>query len=137
MYLPSPELQTYAFLMCIGFGFILGFFYDLVRFLRKAFFNFKIALVVQDISYCVVSTFLVYCFLLCVNDGEVRAYTIFGLMLGFVIYYFTFGSMVVGFFDKIALIIRKILNPFKKFARNIAKKFKKYLKKNKNKSNTT
>ncbi len=137
MYLPTLKEQTYAFLMCIGFGFLLGFFYDILRFIRKSFLNFKRSLIIQDILFCVISTFLTYCFLLCVNNGEVRVYTLTGLSLGFIIYYFTFGSIIVKLFDALASLIHKIIYPFKKIFRKVIKKLKNFSKNDKNKANNT
>ncbi len=129
MYIPTPAHQTYVFLMCIGFGFALGIFYDLVRLLRKSFFTFKKALLIQDVLYCIISTFAVFCFLLCVNDGEIRFFTIFGLVTGWIIYYFTFGSLVVKITDEISSAVRYVMRPVRKIVVTAICRIRKYSKK--------
>lgn len=137
MYIPSSARQTYVFLLCIGFGFLLGIFYHLVRFVRKSFFQSKKAIFVQDIVYCIISTFFVFCFLLCCNDGEVRLFTFGGLGLGLFIYYVTFGIFVARFLDKISLPISAFLGALRSKVKRISKKLKKSQKNSQNKTNST
>lgn len=125
MYIPSSSMQSHIFFMCIGFGFVMGFFYHFVKFIRLTFFNFKKAVFAQDILFCVIGTFLVFFFLLCCNDGEMRLYTFLGLGLGFVVYYFTFGMFVIRFLTKVSFLIKKMFNPFTRCGKNILKKIKK------------
>lgn len=148
MYIPTPAHQTHVFLLCIGFGFLLGLFYHTVRFVRKTFFSFKRAVLIQDIIYCVISTFAVFCFLLCCNDGEVRFFTLLGLGLGLLIYYFTLGIFAAKVLDCISRVIRKILKPIRRILNKVfvfiktktvkfIKKSKKTSKKQENKPNNT
>ena len=130
MYIPTPAHQTYVFLMCIGFGFILGIFYHLIRFVRKSFFPFKRAVLLQDILYCIISTFAVFCFLLCCNDGEIRFFVFGGFGFGFLIYYFTFGVFVSRFLDRISAVMRKIFRPFTRIFRSLRAALKNKLNKN-------
>ncbi len=144
MYIPSFAYQTNVFLMCIGFGFLLGVFYHIVRFFRKSFLLFKKAVVIQDILFCIISTFGVFCFLLCCNDGEIRFFTFLGILSGFVIYYCTLGVFIGRLTDNIALFLRRFISLICqkiRFAsvciRNKLKKVKKTYKKHENKPNST
>lgn len=125
MYIPSSARQTYVFLLCVGFGFLLGILYHLIRFVRKSFFLSGKAIVVQDISFCVVSTFAVFCFLLCCNDGEIRFFTFGGFGLGLFIYYVTFGVFVARFLDKISSPVAAFFASLKLTFKKIQKKLKK------------
>ena len=125
MYIPSSARQTYVFLLCVGFGFLLGILYHLIRFVRKSFFRSGKAIVVQDISFCVVSTFAVFCFLLCCNDGEIRFFTFGGFGLGLFIYYVTFGVFVARFLDKISSPVAGFFASLKLTFKKIQKKLKK------------
>ncbi len=143
MYIPTLAYQTNVFLMCIGFGFLLGVFYHTVCFFRKAFLIFKKAVVVQDILFCIFSTFLIFCFLLCCNDGEIRMFTFAGIALGFVIYYYTFGVFVARVINKAAAFFRKriilICRLNKKifvYGKKICKKLKIFFKKTEINENT-
>lgn len=122
MYIPTPAHQTYVFLMCIGFGFLLGIFYHLVRFIRKTFFPFKRAVLIQDILYCVISTFAVFCFLLCCNDGEIRLFVFGGFGVGLLVYYLTFGLFVSRFLDRISFSFKKIFYPFRRIFTQLSSK---------------
>ena len=137
MYIPSSARQTYVFLLCIGFGFLLGIFYHLVRFVRKSFFRCKKAIFVQDVLYCVVSTFGIFCFLLCCNDGEIRLFTLGGFALGLFVYYVTFGVFVARFLDKISSPISAFFRALSLNGKRIAKKLKKSRKNSQNNSNST
>lgn len=128
MYIPTPTHQTYVFLMCIGFGFLLGILYHVVRFIRKTFLPFKRAVLILDIIYCIVSTFLAFCFLLCCNDGELRFFIFCGFGLGLSIYYLTFGTFVSKFSDRCTFRLRTIFRPFKRFFGVLGAKMKKLTK---------
>ena len=137
MYIPSSSGQTYVFLLCAGFGFVLGVLYHFIRFIRKSFFRCAKAVFVQDILFCVVSTFCVFCFLLCCNDGEIRMFTFGGLGLGFFIYYVSFGIFVARFLDKISSAVAAFLGALHLNVKRIRKKLRKSKKKSQNKPNTT
>lgn len=131
MYIPSPAHQTNVFLLCIGFGFLLGIFYHIVRFLRKSFLNFKKAVLIQDIFFCIISTLLMFCFLLCCNDGEVRFFLLVGFFLGFLVYYSTFGVFVAKNLDKISSSINRISALFRQLLTKIFDNMKNKAVKNK------
>ena len=137
MYIPSSAGQTYVFLLCTGFGFVLGVLYHFIRFVRKSFFSCAKAVFVQDILFCAVSTFAVFCFLLCCNDGEIRLFTFCGLGLGFFIYYVSFGIFVARFLDKISSAVAAFFGALLLKGKRIRKKLKKSQKKSQNKLNTT
>ncbi len=136
MYIPSSARQTYVFLLCIGFGFLLGVVYHLIRFVRKSFFRSQKAIFVQDILFCVVGTFATFCFLLCCNDGEIRLFTFGGLGLGFFIYYISFGIFIARFLDKISSTVALFFCAWRVRGKRILKKIKKSQKNSQNKTNT-
>jgi len=95
-YLPNLAAQTRQFLLCLGFGFALGILYDVFRVVRlltnKAG---KIALLAQDILYCLLCTGFTFFFLLSIGDGVLRAYAVLGEILGWLIYYVSFGTVAL------------------------------------------
>lgn len=119
MYIPSPARQTYIFMMCIGFGFVTGFFYHLLRFIRKSFFTFRKAVLVQDLLFSVITTFGTFCFLLCCNDGEIRLFVFCGLALGLFFYYISFGIFVARFLDIVSFALSRWLNSLRRVLRTI------------------
>ena len=72
----------------------------------------SVVIFIQDvILFCVASLGIVilnYTF----NDGQLRFYTIFVLLLGFLVYYFTIGKLVIFLSEWIVFFIRAIFSIF-------------------------
>lgn len=124
MYIQGMAVQTQIFLLCIGFGFCLGIIFELIKLIRKIISHSKYAVLAQDILGFIIFTMLIFLFLLCVSNGELRVYSLFGLMAGYVIYYFTLGFLLAALFEKIEACTGKFKNIFK----NIIIKIKKHKK---------
>lgn len=148
MYVGDINEQIRVFLYSVGFGLIIGFFYDLIRIARLAV-NKKTGFVfLQDILFFVVAAPCTFCFLLVVNYGRFRFYVFCALLIGFICYYFTvsrfFLLLVSKFYGRIKaaiiLISRIITAPVRLLFKPIGKiwlimngKFKKFSKSVKNK----
>ena len=69
------------------------------------------------------------------NSGDVRFFSVFGVVLGFVIYYNTFGRLIILVLEPIAFLVKYVILsffiiigwPFFGFGKNIAKYTKKIL----------
>lgn len=102
------QLRTFAY--AVGFGFFIGVLYDVFRLVRllicggknKAFF-------VSDLLFALAAAFLTFLFALTLLNGGIRGYVLFGELLGFLIYYISFGTFVVRVTDKIAATLRRAL----------------------------
>jgi len=95
-YLPNIAAQTRQFLLCLGFGFALGILYDLFRIIRLLTNKTgTAALLIQDILYCLLCTGFTFFFLLSACDGALRAYAVLGEILGWLIYYVSFGTVAL------------------------------------------
>lgn len=101
--------QTKNFLFSCGFGFLLGILYDFFRILRIAFFRKKISVFIQDIIFWALSAMLTFIFILSLNHGEIRGYILFGELLGFVIYFFSFGPLVVRSGKAVIELLKRFL----------------------------
>lgn len=140
----SLAQQTRGFLLSLGFGFIMGIFYDLFRIIRISISNGKIATIISDILYCIFLCFALFLFCLTINEGEIRLYLLLGAGAGFCVYYFSLGVIIFSFSEKIIGFIKKVfLRIFKIFSfpfvfifgksRNLFKKlFAKHRKNSKN-----
>ncbi len=137
-YIISLSTQTKGFLFSVGFGVIIGVLYDLLRIVRLCLTGKSFFVAVFDIVFAVSAAVLSFLFFLTVTDGEIRLYILFGEMLGFLIYYFSFGIIAVRFCEKTAEKIKKffkklfmfVFSPFIKFFKRIEEKinaFRKYL----------
>ena len=105
----SLATQTKNFLLSLGFGFIMGIFYDLFRIIRISISKGKIATVISDILYCVFLCFALMLFCLTVNEGEIRLYLLLGSLAGFFVYYFSLGAIIFSFSEKLITNVKKII----------------------------
>lgn len=106
----SLATQTKNFLLSLGFGFIMGIFYDLFRIVRISISKSKIATVFSDILYCIFLGFSLMLFCLTVNEGEIRLYLLLGSLAGFFVYYFSLGVIIFSFSEKMITLIKKIIS---------------------------
>lgn len=100
--------QTKNFLLSLGFGFIMGIFYDLFRIIRISISKGKIATIVSDILYCIFLCFCTFIFCLTVNEGEVRFYLLSGAGAGFCVYYFSLGAIIFSLSERLVSFTKKV-----------------------------
>lgn len=105
----SLATQTKNFLLSLGFGFIMGIFYDLFRIVRISISSGKIATIFSDILYCIFLCFSLMLFCLTVNEGEIRLYILLGSLAGFFVYYFSLGVIIFSFSEKLISTIKRII----------------------------
>jgi len=107
-YLPDIADQTRLFLLSLGLGFALGTLYDLFRILRLLSGKTgRVALLAQDILYCLCCTALSFFFFLAVGDGAVRLYLLGGEILGWLVYYVSFGTVALRFSEWLVRQLRR------------------------------
>lgn len=114
-YIADIPQQVTAFFHAVGFGFFIGVLYDVFRAVRRLFSDGKKAFFVSDVLFAFSAAFLTFLFALTVHDGSVRGYVLFGELLGFLVYYFTVGVLVMRFFDKMIAALRRIANAVWRF----------------------
>ena len=100
--------QTRLFFMAVGIGFFAGAVFDIFRILRLAVNFGKIAVAIQDVIYILFVFALSFAFLLSKNMGEIRMFAVLGELLGFIIYYLTFGSFVYSIGGRIIEFLRRL-----------------------------
>ena len=129
-YIQGIAAQTHSFLFALGFGFLLGILYDAFRTLRMLISNSKGFVFFMDLLYFAVCAFLNFCFVLVIDSGRIRAYIIFGELLGFAIYYFSFGAIAMRISAAVIALFKKlfsaIFNPIKHLLKRIIRKFGKF-----------
>ena len=137
----SLAQQTKGFLLSLGFGFIMGNFYDLFRIIRISISKGKVVTIITDILYCVFLCFSTFLFCLTVNEGEIRIYLLLGAGAGFFVYYFSLGVIIFSFSERIICFIKKIIKsifniiifPFKVVYGKLRQLFNKILSKSRKK----
>ena len=68
----SLATQTKGFLLSMGLGFLMGFFYDVFRLIRLSISRKKILVIVFDLLYCIFLCFSTFLFCMTVNEGQLR-----------------------------------------------------------------
>lgn len=102
--------QLYNFLFFIGFGFLSGFLFRFIEFVRELFSSRKAAVIVQDIVFSVLATILMFVFLLTYADGKIRLNLILAAALGAAVFFLTVGKAVKKAFGFFAAVLRKTLS---------------------------
>lgn len=124
-YLPNITDQTRLFLLSLGFGFALGVLYDVFRIIRLLVNGSgRAGLLVQDILYCLCCTGCSFFFFLAVGDGTVRLYLLGGEILGWLVYYVSFGTVALRLSEWLVQRLRKF---FRAAARMLATPFLRFL----------
>ena len=110
VYIQGVAEQTRLFLLSIGFGFLLGILYDIFRTVRLVISDSKGFVIFMDLLYFAFCTFLNFCYLLTIDYGKIRFYIVFAELLGWLIYYFSFGAVAIRLSSAITTFIRGIFS---------------------------
>lgn len=113
-YIQGLSVQTEIFLLSLGLGFLLGIIYDVFRTLRLIISRSAGFTVFMDILYFILCAFLVFFFNLIVDEGKIRLYVLLGDLLGWMIYYFSFGEISIKLSNRIVLSSRKVFRAVSK-----------------------
>lgn len=128
-YIQGLSVQTEIFLLSLGFGFLLGILYDVFRTLRLIISRSAGFTVFMDIFCFVLCAFLIFFFNLIVDEGKIRLYVLFGDLLGWMIYYFSFGEISMRVSNRIIQSVRGalrvVLKPISRLRCRVKRKMKK------------
>ncbi|MCM1505792.1 MAG: spore cortex biosynthesis protein YabQ [Ruminococcus flavefaciens] len=103
----SEEIFLFG-LSCI-FGIIIGVCYDVFRTARILFPHNTVLVVIEDVVFMAGYAVFLSAFASVCARGEMRFYYVAGNALGFVFYFFTLGSVVIGTMKKIYFAVSKVL----------------------------
>ena len=103
----APAAWVFLWSVCVG-G-LLGVCYDVFRIIRIAVPGGKALIFLQDLIFFLIAAIVSFLFLLANNQGVIRGYLLAGELLGFVLYYFTVGSLVYKAASAIINLMKKIL----------------------------
>ncbi|MBR5562579.1 MAG: spore cortex biosynthesis protein YabQ [Clostridia bacterium] len=128
-YIQGLADQTEIFLYALGFGFLLGIIYGVFRALRLIISNSGGFVFFMDFLYFAVCTFLIFCFIMVTDNGRIRLYVAFGIILGWTVCYFSFGAITVRVFNAIIKGLKRVFcflfKPFRRFGKEIYGKMRK------------
>lgn len=117
VYIQGIAEQTQIFLYSLGFGFLLGILYDVFRTLRLIISRSKGFVFFADLMYFALCSFLTFCFIMVVDSGRVRLYVALGEILGWFIYYFSFGSIAIRVSNAVTGFFRRLFSGVFKLVR--------------------
>lgn len=128
----SGDVLRFLSSCLLGAG--LGFLYDGFRLLRL-FWKNRAAVFVEDLFFSGICTLLTLWFLVEQCSGRVRAYALFGELLGFLVYHFTVGELVIRLLRGIVAVVKWVLRgifriflrPIGQGIRFVAQKIKAFL----------
>lgn len=121
---PLPQ-QLSNFLLFFAFGFLDGFLFRLVEFVRSLFSKGKIALLVQDLFFSVATTVFMFVFFLVYADGNVRVNLIFASVLGTAVFFLTADRVVKKVFGTLSSVFSKFVSLISVPFATLSKKVKK------------
>lgn len=101
--------QATLFLLTVVLGMFTGFIYDIFRILRKSIKHKSFIIQIEDVVYWIIVSFIMFYFMLNKNNGEIRFFTIIGLFLGMVIYFYTASIFVMKVSIAIINIVKKVI----------------------------
>lgn len=101
--------QTVVFLRSLLLGVAVGCFYDLFRITRVAFVIPALLVLVEDLLFFLLSSIVLFGFMLENSYGQIRYFILLGVALGWTIYYFTAGSLVMKCSARIIAFLRALL----------------------------
>lgn len=136
--------QFYNLFIFIATGVIIGVLFDCFRILRRTFKTPDVITYIEDIIFWILVGIVLLVSIFTFNNGEIRSYIFFGLIIGMTIYILTISKYFIKISVVILTFLKKILYfPFQiiyKFLKNhiikpISSIFHKFIKKVKSKSN--
>lgn len=99
------EVITF-FTSCL-LGAFFSFYYDCFRILRKIIPHHGVLVFFQDIFYFASSSIIVFSFI-SQTFGVIRGFLLIGIILGYILYFFTIGIIFMKVADILFVIIKKI-----------------------------
>ncbi|WP_432667504.1 spore cortex biosynthesis protein YabQ [Wukongibacter baidiensis] len=102
--------QLYIFLATFYGGVVIGFMYDVYKIYRTILQPNKIVAIIQDLLFWIVISGVAIHVLVYSNDGQLRAYSLLGFMVGALIYNLLLSRIVVKTINKVLKTIRGIIH---------------------------
>ncbi|MBQ4120173.1 MAG: spore cortex biosynthesis protein YabQ [Clostridia bacterium] len=87
--------QAISFLYSIILGILFAIIYDFFRSLRKCKQHTILLVFIEDILYFLILAVITFIFLLALTNGQVRAYILIGILLGFLLFVLTLSKYYI------------------------------------------
>jgi spore cortex biosynthesis protein YabQ len=102
------EEQLKLFSLAIASGFFLVFCYNVYQVIRNILKLKKTGTIIGDLLFWLILTPLVFIFLFPGNQGEIRFFIFFGLVLGALLYLKFFSRLTYSFVYRLYLVTRRL-----------------------------
>ena len=106
----SMSEQVHTFLAIAGVGFVVGFFYDFLRLIRKFIKHSALACNIEDAIYWILALVAVSYFMLNRFHGEVRVFSVIGFFIGMVLYFFSISGIVLKILSGVWMFVSKVIS---------------------------
>lgn len=121
--------QAYLFCIFIINGIIIGILFDFFRILRKTFNTSDLITYIEDSLFWILTGIIILYSIFVFNNGEIRFFIFFGIILGVFLYMLLFSSYIIKINVKIINFIKKIVSKIIEFLLLPIKYFYKIIKK--------
>jgi spore cortex biosynthesis protein YabQ len=102
--------ECLIFLYSIILGAVLGVVFDVFRVIRAVIPHNSFFVAFEDIIFMLIWTFSLVIFSVELSGGNIRFFCFAGSFLGFIIYFFSVGKIVITFIRSVSSLIRRLLN---------------------------
>lgn len=107
--------QMLMFFQSCLLGIGLGLLYDVFRIIRIAVKTNSIIIFIEDIIYFIIVAVITFIFMIIQTEGQMRVFILFGELIGAILYYFTFGFVIIRVANKIIKFVKMIFSKLFKY----------------------
>lgn len=101
--------EVFTFLYSCLLGGVICVIFDFFRVIRICIKCHSVFVFIQDIIFFIITTVLISAFTVLLGDGNFRAFILFGVIIGFVLYFFTISLFLMNLLKRIVNAIKRLL----------------------------
>jgi len=105
----SMTEQMFTFLAIAGIGFLVGFFYDFLRLIRRFVKHSSLACNIEDGIYWMLVLILVFYFIQGRFYGEVRFFSVMGFFIGMALYFLSISWLILSILSGVWVFLAKVI----------------------------
>lgn len=102
-------IQIKYFVSTVAVGFLIGIFYDIYRLSRQDKFKRNILSSISDFLFWILMSIVVFIFMLKTNNLNLRYYSFFGMLFGYLVYSSCISKYLYNILNKLLYVIIKLL----------------------------
>ena len=102
--------QLIYFLKSVLLGAVLGLIFDAFKISRLFIKHNVVAIFVEDVMFCIISSVITYSFMIDISCGQIRIFILAGELIGLVLYKLMLSKLLVTLIVNILNLLKQILN---------------------------